>query len=147
MEMSLVQWVLNIRVPSLVKVLDQILQQVTGNSGELLKMGRLTFVWDLWLGGLCACIQVIARPQSSIPYVQVSTFSFFLSLSACISRTSNCLELPTIMVQAIVERLLSLQKYYCCGEPLYKGHAGAMKIYCPYTEVSFIQRLNHTQKY
>ena len=21
-------------------------------------MGRLTFVWDLWLGGLCTCIQV-----------------------------------------------------------------------------------------
>ena len=41
-------------------------------------MGRLTFVWDLWLGGLCTCIQGI-DPEFHPRHKSVLSFSFSLN--------------------------------------------------------------------
>ena len=81
MEMSLVQWILNIRVPSLVKVLDQILQQVIGNSGT--SKNKKT---DFCLGFMvCVYTYIQVVGPSSIPNVHVYTYmyisQYFLILS------------------------------------------------------------------
>ena len=53
---------------------------------EEVEIGRLTFVWDLWLGGLCTCIQVIPiDPKLDPEHKLVLSLSFDLCyLNICL---------------------------------------------------------------